>query len=209
MVGWRDISKEPYAGSSGDHKREFKAVEVSNGSDPHNVQLFFISPDGIVLHALPGFWRADDLLHEMKLAEALHKLWQNRSLSREDKERQFSRLQRAHVRTHSKQMRDRSPLQWFDAWEEQQKPTSDFATGRPGVLRTVDEVVHLRMARQAFVPFERFDIRALVDYGKLEYDAETDDHEDRESGGDIFTVEAVDRLRKDPGRTERKGGNGP
>lgn len=196
VVGWRNISKEPYAGSSGDHKKEFKAAEVSNGSGPHNVQLFFITPDGIVLHALPGVWRADALMHEMKLAEALYKLWKNPSLSRKDREREFSHMQGAHFKTHSKKMRDESHLQGFDAWEERKKPNSDFFTKQPDVLRTVDEVVHIRMARQPFVPFEGFDIKAFIDYGKLEYDAHTDDREDWESGNDILTIEAINKLKK-------------
>ena len=41
------------------------AVGTTNGAGGHNVQIFVLSPDGVVLHALPGFWHPEDLVREL------------------------------------------------------------------------------------------------------------------------------------------------
>jgi hypothetical protein len=37
-------------------------------------------------------------------------------------------------------------------------------------LKTVDQVVHERMAQRPFVTYEQFDVAEFPDYGKLRYD---------------------------------------
>jgi hypothetical protein len=81
-------------------------------------------------------------------------------------------------------MRTRSKLQGFDEKKERNKTESDFKV-QPGQqptvtlanrrlkvsdMKTVDQVVHERMAQRPFVPYEEFDTAAFVDYGQLRYD---------------------------------------
>ena len=52
VVGYKNITGASYAGKSGKHDTTAPAVYTTNGAGPHNVQLFFLSPDGVVIHCL-------------------------------------------------------------------------------------------------------------------------------------------------------------
>src|SRR5262249_42692220 len=162
------------------------------------VQIFFLSSDGVVLHCLPGYWSPVDLLHEMQFALNLNKTWQNQSLSLEKKNEIFRQANLADMRNHSQAMRQRSRLQKFDENKEKEKADSDFKFKpsdfhpvvylTPGTkkkppkvndMKTVDQVVHERMAQRPFVPYEDFDVERFSDYGKMRYDK----HENDESRG--------------------------
>ena len=56
VVGWRNIIAADSVGESFGYTCDQPAVGTTNGAGPHNVQLFVLSPDLTVLHALPGFW---------------------------------------------------------------------------------------------------------------------------------------------------------
>ena len=73
VCGFKNIKDEPYAGASGHHDPDTAAVHTTNGAGPHNVQIFLLNADGVVLHCLPGYWAPDDLVHEMKFALSLNR----------------------------------------------------------------------------------------------------------------------------------------
>jgi hypothetical protein len=186
VCGFKNIKGEPYAGKSGKHDPDSPAVVTTDGAGPHNVQIFLLSSDGTVLHCLPGFWAPADLLLEIQFAQGLNKIWKNPNYSQEKKNRLFREANMKHVLTHPLDMRQRSHLQSFDAKEERNKENSDFqfkpGDYRPPVLvaakkmakmsdlKSVDQVVHERMAHIPFVPYDEFDVEKFSDYGKMGYD---------------------------------------
>ena len=182
VCGYKNIAGEPYAGRSGHHDTDSPAVVTTNGAGPHNVQLFFLSSDGTVLHCLPGFWAPQDLLLEIQLAQNLNRLWQNNNVTPEKKNKMFRQTQLAHTAQHPAQMTERSHLQGFDAKHEKQESDSDFKVkssdsihrrvklAKNNGLKTTDQVVHERMAERPFVNYEEFDVADFTDYGKISYD---------------------------------------
>jgi hypothetical protein len=199
VCGVRDITNEPYAGLSNRHEVTGNAVNTTNGAGPHNLQLFMLSADGTVLECLPGYWNPTDLVEEMKFASRLNDVWQDQHLSSTQKTTQFRQMQLAHIEEHSPQMVRRSKMQGFDQKYEAEHRlnTSDTIADRsmitpnmlqPGgkipqaAFKTTDELMHERMAVRPFLPFQRFDVAAYVEYGKPKYDK----HEDaRNSDGTV------------------------
>jgi hypothetical protein len=187
VCGFRNIKGEPYAGKSGKHDPDSPAVLTTNGAGPHNVQIFMLSSDGTVLHCLPGYWCPEDLVREMQFAGNLNRIWQNRTLSLERKQKLFQLANLQDIHLHPLAMRLRSHLQSFDAKEERQKSDSDFKyrlgdyhppavligkrkIARQSDLKSVDQVVHERMAQRPFVGYDSFDVEKYSDYGKMRYD---------------------------------------
>ena len=182
ICGFRNIKGEPWAGKSGHHDTDAPAVLTTNGAGPHNVQMFFLSPDGTVLHCLPGFWSPADLLPEIQLALNLNRVWINGNATLDKKQKLFRQAQLSHFLQHPKQTVERSHLQNFDAKHEKQDADSDFKVkesdslhrqfrlARNSNLKTTDQVVHERMAQRPFVNYENFDVEELTDYGKIRYD---------------------------------------
>ena len=180
VCGFKNIAGEPWAGRSGHHDTDAPAVVTTNGAGPHNVQMFFLAPDGTVLHCLPGFWSPQDLLPEIGLAAELNRVWMNGNGTPESKQRLFRQAHLAHILRHPTDMAQRSHLQNFDAKHEKGDP--DFkvkesdAIHRPvrlaknGSLKTTDQVMHERLAQRPFVKFENFDVAEFTDYGKIRYD---------------------------------------
>jgi hypothetical protein len=189
VCGFRNIKDEPYCGRSGKHDPNTPAVLTTNGAGPHNVQMFVMTPDDVVLHCLPGFWTPGDLLTELQFAQTLNRVWKDPVLTREAKDKRFHDANLLHARLHPIDMRSRSKLQGFDAKKERKKSESDFKLQpgeRPTVMvtnrglklsdmRTVDQVMHERMAKRPFVPYAEFDVAAYVDYGQLRYDKHEND----------------------------------
>ena len=126
VCGFKNITGESYAGKSGHHDVDAPAVVTTNGAGPHNVQMFFLSSDGTVLHCLPGYWAPQDLLVEMRFALNMDKVWHNSSLSTAAKNKVFHDANLQAIRTHPSDMIERSHLQSFDAKHEQAKADSDF-----------------------------------------------------------------------------------
>lgn len=194
ICGYRNISRKRYAGASGKHKPDGKAVDTSNGAGPHNLQLFILASDGTVLTCLPGFWQSADLAKELRLAYELNKIWQAKDLSRQEKDRLFSQMQLAHVHDHGKAEHDRSQMQGFDIqYEAKHRPGSDFfynpravdpVSGKvePGNLKPVDMVMHQRMAARPFIAYAQFDVAAYSDYGTPMYDKQ---EQFRDANGNI------------------------
>ncbi|MBS1992843.1 MAG: hypothetical protein JSS86_16985 [Cyanobacteria bacterium SZAS LIN-2] len=192
VCGVRDITDEPYCGLSGRHETAGNAVRTTNGAGPHNVQLFMLSADGTVLHCLPGYWNANDLVEEMKFAEGLNQVWTNPHLTTAQKKQKFKELQLAHVEQHSPAMVKRSKMQGFDQQYEAKHrwATSDTIANRNLItsdmlekggpklpqeaFKTTDRIMHERMATRPFLPISRFDVANYVEYGKPKYDKKED-----------------------------------
>jgi hypothetical protein len=193
VCGYRDITNESYAGASGRHDNFGNAVNTTNGAGPHNIQIFMLSPDGTVLSCLPGYWNSQDLYQEMGLAAQLNQIWENQSLSRPQKDSLFRSMQLAHVQQHSPAMSRRSHMQGFDVkYEKEHRPNSDFF-GTGGAAKTVDVVMHQRMAARPFLRYENFDVAAFSDYGKPMYDKE-EDYRDGSGRVDMMAARGAPKL---------------
>ncbi len=195
VCGYRDISKESYAGFSGKHDPDGNAVATTNGAGPHNLQTFLLASDGTVLHCLPGYWNPQDLVREIEFAGRMNDVWRNQSLSVTQKKQMGSRMQLAHVQEHPFAMVARSHMQGFDMKHEAKvRPYTSDAILNPQVavqlvnmekgqkappgtknaFKTTDRLMHERMAARPFLPYNYFDVAAYVDYGRPKYDKNED-----------------------------------
>lgn len=184
VVGWRDIWREPYVGQSQGYSKYQTAIGTTNGAGGRNMQVFVLSPDLVVLHALPGFWHPDDFAHELRFAQGLASLWRDPTLTRSQKNVMFRQVQLAEVRVHDELTYARSSWQSFDAHVErsraQQEVRDTMMTCLAGPLgkeqvagaamKPLNVLVHERMAARPFVPFRDFDVARFVDYGLTHYD---------------------------------------
>ncbi|SRR5579885_97790 len=187
VCGYRNIANERWAGASGKHQVDGNAVDTTNGAGPHNIQMFVLSPDGTVLTVLPGYWHAQDLVPELQLAQKLNEVWTNPNLTREQKNNLFRQMQLAHIDEHPQAEHNRSRMQGFDIQYEitHRLYNSDvFYDPRlvdpvnkkapPSDVKTTDVIMHERMARRPFIPYDKFDVVAFADYGKPFYDKHED-----------------------------------
>lgn len=182
-----------------------KAIKTTNGAGPHNIQMFVLSPDGIVLTCLPGYWNPNDLAEEIRFAAKLNQVWQDPSLSKAQKDQIFRQEHLAHISEHSPAMVRRSKMQGFDQKFEAKNrlATSDtilnrqFAVaslqkGQPVIqeaFKTTDRIMHERMASRPFIPYQNFDVAVYSDYGRPKYDK----HEDaRDANGQVDKIAARD-----------------
>ncbi len=184
VVGWKNIIKEKYVGESHGYSCDGIAVGTTNGAGPHNVQIFVISQDGVVLHALAGFWHPEDLARELRFALDIRKVWTDKSIDRATKNDIFSAMQLAEINNHPKKMVLRSSWQGFDGKNEVKRAAKGidrdtFVRNADGViltqkgrkkLKTLNVLAHERMASRPFVLFEKFDIFEFADYGRTYYD---------------------------------------
>lgn len=185
VVGWKNIIEEDYVGESYGYAADQTSVGTTNGAGAHNVQIFVLSPDAVVLHALPGFWHPEDLARELDLAKRLYDVWRDERLSLAAKKAKFTRMQLAAAKNQSITTLARSRWQGFDAREEQMRLAKGVARdtlarksngkldkdrhGHPRMKPTI-VVAHERMAARPFVPFARFDTARFADYGRIYYD---------------------------------------
>lgn len=185
VVGWKNIIKQRYVGESHGYTCDGIAVGTTNGAGPHNVQTFVISTDGVVLHALPGFWHPEDLARELRFALVLREVWRDQTLDRATKDTLFTALQLAEIGKHPRAHTARSGWQGFDAKNEMKRlekgvqrdtfvrdqagQVQRCRKGRPR-LKSTNVIAHERMASRPFVPFARFDVAVFADYGRTYYD---------------------------------------
>ncbi len=185
VCGYRNITGQSYAGKSGKHETDGQAIVTTNGAGPHNVQFLFLSEDGVVLHAILGYWDPRDLLWEIRFAQGMNRLWHSSSRSAEDKRKQFQIANRLAIRQLPLDMVARSHLQGFDAKKELKEAASDFRfrpgdyhppvrAGKHDNLKSTVQVIHERMAQRPFVAYEDFDVADFSDYGKQRYDKKED-----------------------------------
>jgi len=212
VVGWKNIITEDYVGESFGYTCDQTAVGTTNGAGPHNVQIFVLSPDLTVLHALPGFWHPDDLAQELRFSQVLHRLWQDKGRSRKEKDAMFTKLQLAEYKNHSRATTIRSSWQGFDAANEQKrhqegKQRDTLLTsvdgsvlerrGRP-LMKPINQLVHERMAQRPFVKFKDFDVAEFADYGRILYD----NNRKVDGPGEVFMTPR--KLAKAKEREERR-----
>jgi len=171
VCGWRNIGGvESYAGKSHNHPVKSTALHTSNGAGGRNIQMLMISPTGNVLHCLPGFWSPVEMFRELELGlELLEIDLSDKSLA--EKRDEFLLAHLNHAAKHPRSTVAGSHLQGFDKKRERDQEESDFRRKTDGeVARTVDQVMHERMAQRPLFSIEKFDIAAVVDYGTSFYD---------------------------------------
>ena len=118
VCGYANNRGRSYCGNSARHAPGVDAMRTTNGAGPHNTQTFVLSPDGVVLHCLLGFWYPEDFLHELALARVLHGVWTDAALSRAEKDARFRALHLEHAARHPAETVARSVLQGFDEEHE-------------------------------------------------------------------------------------------
>ena len=178
VCGWRNIDgREKYAGKSHCHKTDNPAISASNGAGARNVQMIITTPSGQVLHCLPGYWRPDALLEELEFAGQLSEILRFSKADRRNDKFLLAHLN--HVCKHSWKVQKDSHLQGFDERHERQKGGSMFEREECDGMKTVDQVVHEKMAEFPFIHVRDFDIGGFVDVGTKFYDAHRDCKHDK------------------------------
>ena len=177
ILGHKNIHKDEHVGMSRGYSKTQHAVGTTNGAGGRNVQFLVIAPDGVVLHALPGFWHPKDLIRELKLALEIHRLHGDEGMTISGKLKMYELLHTAHMRRYGEDMAKRSQWQGFDRWEEiselKKDPARDtFRKDDNGEyeLKTIPEIVHDRMLARPFRKLDDFDVETFVDYGRPYYD---------------------------------------
>ncbi len=185
VLGWKNIRREDYVGASFGYTRKHACVGTTNGAGAHNVQIFVLSPDLVVLHALPGFWHPEDLARELQFAKTLWRLWQDDTRTDAQKRDMCRRLQLTELRSQPAVMYARSDWQEFDKSREaaalaREKDRDTFKHTDDGeiklnprgapMLKALNVLTHERMALRPFLRFEDFDIARFIDYGRKFYD---------------------------------------
>ena len=183
VLGNRNIEKEEHVGMSHGYKKTQTAVGTTNGAGGRNVQIIVMATDSTVLHVLPGYWHADDLVAELKFALRLHELYRDERRSEAGKVAMFEAMHRSFVRRLSDATRGRSRWQHFDAHYEQRRSKGEYrdtfardrsgepVEGRRGLqMKPVCDLVHDRMIARPFVAYDEFDMEDFVDYGRPYYD---------------------------------------
>ncbi len=174
VTGWTNIKgKRSYAGTSNTHLPSYSAMTVYNCSGHHNVQMFFMTSDGKVLHCLPGFWAPEHFLHEARFAVELGKLYYKKDkVSPVKLNELYLDAHLTHAFTHDPRLRRASRHQGFDRMNLEKRSETDFRREKGFVteeLKTPDQVMHERLAAMPFTPFEKFDVAAYIDMGRKKY----------------------------------------
>jgi hypothetical protein len=173
VLGTQNIDREKHVGLSQGYRPNQTAIGTTNGAGGRNVQLVVLAADGTVLHVLPGFWHAEDLLPELRFALELNTLHRRTDLPAEGKLAMYRAMHRSFVRRLSPETLARSDWQGFDRHAEveraQTEPGRDtFAEG--GALKPLCQLVHDRMVARPFRQLVDFDMESFVDYGRAYYD---------------------------------------
>jgi hypothetical protein len=176
VLAARNIQRDPHVGMSHGYRCDQSAVGTTNGAGGRNVQLLVLAADDTVVHALPGFWHAADLLPELRLGLELFRLYVDDDRPPAARDAMFAALHRSHVRRHGEAAAARGAWQSFDAWHERQRAdfaardTSVPAPGGMPALKDIPTLVHDRMLARPFRRLADFDLEAFVDYGRPFYD---------------------------------------
>lgn len=178
VVGYENIDDRKFVAIPQEHGPDENVSDTANGAGAQSLQLFVLAPDGTVLTCLPGYWSAPDLACELALAKDLYRVWKKSDLTIDEKRAQFASLHLAHISTHSQAMKNRSHLSEADLQFEGRKlENSDFfyqqravnpSTGKTPLrnVKTVDFVMHERLSRRPFEPYQDFDVAAYADFGR-------------------------------------------
>jgi hypothetical protein len=175
VLAHRNIHKDKHVGFSHGYRPNQSAVGTTNGAGPRNVQFLILDGDKTVLHALPGFWHAEDLMHELQLALEIHRLHHDKQRTAAQKLEMFEMLHKCHLRHHGTAAELRGYWQPWDSREERdrakQEERDTFRRLPDGqlALKSIPEVTHDRMLARPFRKLKDFDIEGFVDYGRSFY----------------------------------------
>ena len=185
VLGWKNIKRETFVGDSSGYSARHSCVGTTNGAGSRNLQLFILSDDLVVMHAITGFWHPADLAHQLRFGQVAWRLYQDASRSMAQKCRMYRLLLTSDLRSQSPEMYARSDWQRFDARREGAEIAQDVVrdtfeqdshgqikrtiTGA-AVLKPLNVLMHERMAARPFVALEDFDTEAFVDNGRRLYD---------------------------------------
>lgn len=176
VLAHKNIERESHVGVSHGYGCKQSAVGTTNGAGGRNVQFLVLAPDRTVVHVVPGFWHAEDLIDELQLGLELAKLYGSDSMSQRRKDQMFELLHASHLRQHGKAAMRRGDWQNFDRshelWRATLEPRDTVRVGVDGKLsiRPLIRVLHDRMLAQRFQKLDEFDLEAFVDYGRPFYD---------------------------------------
>jgi hypothetical protein len=176
IVGARNIEREEHVGLSQGYSCSQTAVGTTNGAGGRNVQILVLAADETVVHALPGFWHAEDLCNELRLGLELYRLYLDEDLTPAQKQAMAAVLHRAHLRLYGDEEARRGDWQGFDRQyelERANKETRDTVTGDTActrALKTIPEIVHERLIARSFKRLADFGMETFVDYGRPYYD---------------------------------------
>lgn len=205
VLSHRNIQSDEHVGMSHGYKKTQSAVGTTNGAGPRNVQFMVLANDETVLHAMPGFWHADDLIKELTLGLEIHRLYHDEAIESGRKQQMFGMLHKSFLRRHGKDMERRSQWQGFDRWHEIQRVQTEerdtFVKNDKGEyeIKTVPQVIHDRMTARPFKKLDDFDLEKFVDYGRPFYD---NNHGDR--GKSFSKAERANRKRESVLAEQRK-----
>lgn len=184
VLGTRNIERDLHVGLSHGYKPTQTAVGTTNGAGGRNLQILVLDADQTVIHVLPGFWHAEDLVAELGLALELHRLYSDTGIYPPKKLAMFAALHRSHLARHGEAAAPRSEWQDFDRWAEVSRADREVRdtfvcddAGRPVLaddgrprVKPMLQLVHERMMAQPFRPLAEFDMERFVDYGRAWYD---------------------------------------
>lgn len=176
IVGTRNIEREGHVGLSHGYAPTQTAVGTTNGAGGRNVQLLVLAADETVVHALPGFWHAEDLLPELRLALEVHRLHVDEEMAPAAKLAMYSALHRSHLRRYGAALQERSEWQGFDRSHElsraqtEKRDTVVVDAAGAMTLKTIPQLVHDRLLARPFKHLADFDMESFVDYGRPYYD---------------------------------------
>ncbi len=210
VLGARNIERDRHVGLSHGYKPDQSAVGTTNGAGGRNVQLIVLAADGVVLHALPGFWHAEDLLRELRFALQLHDLHDRQDLAATEKARLFRAMHRAFAHRLPADTVARSRWQGFDESEERERAKRErrdtfvYEGDAPTTIKPVCQLVHERLETRPFRRLEEFGMEAFVDYGRAYYDNNSGD-----KGRSFAKAEAANKKRAQELAKLRKSGEEP
>lgn len=176
ILAHSNIEKEEHVGLSHGYSPSQSCVGTTNGAGGRNVQFLILSADETVLHALPGFWHAEDLVPELQLAFEINRLYLDENKTDEQKGKMFSMLHKTHMRRYGPAAKRRGQWQGFDRWVEmkrvqfEERDTFRKTASGELELKSVPEVIHDRMLQRRFKKLADFDLEKFVDYGRSFYD---------------------------------------
>lgn len=176
VLGQANIQREKHVGLSHGYACNQAAVGTTNGAGGRNLQILVLDDDLTVLHALPGFWHADDLLAELRLGLEIARLHDDERLTDTQKRALFAALHRAHLARHGEAANARSAWQGFDEHFERERAqreprdTLTLAVDGPRAMKPIPALVHERLMARPFRKLADFGMEGFVDYGRPYYD---------------------------------------
>lgn len=203
ILAHRNIKNDEHVGLSHGYKDTQSCVGTTNGAGGRNVQFLILSADETVLHALPGFWHAEDLVPELQLAFEINRLHLDESKTDEQKDKMFGMLHKTHMRRYGPAAKRRGQWQGFDRWAEmkrvqfEERDTFRKTASGELELKSVVQVIHDRMLQRPFKKLADFDLEKFVDYGRSYYDNNRGDKGRNFSGAAKNNRKREARLQKE------------